>query len=226
MSAAVFEARYSRLLRLREQGYEELSDFLGEGKGFGPLVRLGLLRRREEGAAFQRYHGYVPTPAAEPFLLHVPDRELIMVKPGQSAKLMKQSGKDPAPDAVFKPTYAEPTASQFQAVQELRDQAGRDLWRSQRAERLHERLLGGWMDLRAFTKRTGLGEGVLLARELCAGRDDLPHPKAHHLEVTEPGSRFLEEDPQFGVLLVKPGMELPLFAALDPEKASYWCELP
>ncbi|HOP44595.1 MAG TPA: hypothetical protein PLA11_13835 [Flavobacteriales bacterium] len=226
MSAAVFEARYSRLLRLREQGYEELSDFLGEGKGLGSLARLGLLRRREEGAAFQRYHGYVPTPGADPFLLHVAERELIMVKPGQSAKLMKLMAKDPAPDAVFKPTYAEPTASQFRAVQELRDQAGRDLWRTQRAERVHERLLCGWMDLRAFTTRTGLGEGALLAAELCSGREDLPHPKAHHLEVTPAGSVYLEEDPQFGVLLIKPGMELPLFAALEPEKAAYWCGLP
>ena len=58
MTAAVFEARYSRILRGREQGYEELSDFLGRKADLGPLVRLGLLRRREENNEFQRYHGY------------------------------------------------------------------------------------------------------------------------------------------------------------------------
>ena len=58
MSALVFEARWHRIQRSREQGFEELSDFLGRYASVGPLVRCGLVRKREEWSEFQRYHGY------------------------------------------------------------------------------------------------------------------------------------------------------------------------
>jgi hypothetical protein len=226
MTAAVFEARYNRILRSREQGYEELSDFLGRRNDLGPLVRLGLLRRREVNEEFQRYHGYVPTPAAEPFLLYIPEKELILVRPGQSAALYTALKKDPAPKAPFKPTYAEPTKEQFDAWRQQREQAGRDVWRSQRAEHLHQALLSGHMEMRAFTKRTGIGEGALLRLELCRPRTERAHERALALEPTKEGERYLTVIDPWELLLVRPGMELPLFERCDPEKAEYWCNLP
>jgi hypothetical protein len=226
MSAAVFDARWNRLQKLRDLGYEELTDFLGRRGGLGSLVRLGLLRKREEGAVFQRYHGYVPTEAGEEFLLHVMERELVLVKPEKSATLFLHLDKDPYPNAPFKDTYAEPTLAQFQAVEQLKLESGRDLWKLQRAEELHTYLLKGYMDLRAFTKRTGAGEGMLLRAGLCAGREERTHDRSLHLQVTPAGEPYLLEVDAFGLLLVRPGMELPLFAQCDPEAAEYWCNLP
>lgn len=226
MAAAVFEARYDRILRSREQGYEELVDFLGRNAGYGPMVRTGLLRRREENGEFQRYHGYVPTPLGEEYLLFIPDKELILVRPEKSASLFLLLQNDPAPKAVFKPTYAEPTASQFEAVRQMREQAGKDLWRVQRADELRKALLAGYMELRAFTKRTGVGEGALLRTELVRARTERPHDRALHLELAPAGERFLEVRDPWELLLVKPGMELPLYEVCEPDKASYWCKLP
>lgn len=226
MTAAVFEARYNRILRSREQGYEELSDFLGRRSDLGAMVRLGLLRRREVNGEFQRYHGYVPTPAGEEYLLYIAEKELILVKPGMTGPLFSALKKDPAPKAVFKPTYAEPTKEQFDQWRMQRDQAGRDVWRAQRAEQLHEALLSGYMDLRAFTKRTGIGEGALLRMELARPRPEKPHEHALSFELTKEGQRFLELRNPWELVLVKPGMELPLFERCDPERAEYWCQLP
>ena len=226
MAAAVFEARFNRILRSREQGYEELCDFLGRHAGLGPLVRTGLLRRREENSEFQRYHGFLPTQAGAELLLYIPEKELILVRPEKSASLFLALQNDPAPGAPFKPTYVEPTAEQFLAVQHMREQAGHDLWRVQRADELKRLLLIGYMDLRAFTKRTGIGEGALLRLELVRPRVEKPHDRALHLELTPAGSVFLEVADPWELLLVKPGMELALLAACEPEKAEYWCDLP
>lgn len=226
MAAAVFLERYDRILRSREQGYEELTDFLGRQASLGPLVRLGLLRKREENGEFQRYHGYVPTEAGNEFFLHIPEKELILVRPEKSAGLFLALQNDPAPAAPFKATYAEHTAEQFGAVQHMREQAGRDVWRAQRAEQLHAYILQGYMDLRSFTKRTGVGEGVLLRLEFVQPRAERPHDHALHLELTAEGSKYLHVADPWELLLVNPGMELPLFARCEPEKASYWCGLP
>lgn len=226
MTAAVFEARYNRILRSREQGYEELSDFLGRRHDLGPLVRLGLLRRREVNSEYQRYHGYVPTPAGEEFLLYIAEKELILVKPGLTGALFTALKKDPAPKAVFKPTYAEPTKPQFDQWRAQRDHAGRDPWRAQRAEHWNEALLHGFMDFKAFTVRTSIGEGVLLRLELAKPRNERPHEHALALELTKEGQRYLEVRNPWELLLVKPGMELPLMQRCDPERAAYWCELP
>jgi len=226
MSAAVFELRWNRLLRLREEGYEEISDLLGRQGSLGPLVRTGLLRRREQDTEFQRYNGYVPTDKGLGYLLHIPEKELVLVRPDKSAGLQQVLRKDPVPDAPFKATYAEPTAPQFEAVQRLREQAGHDVWRAQRAEHLHKHLLQGYMDIRAFTRRTGIGEGALLNLGLCRHRVERPHERALPLSVTEEGAKYLHIPDPWELLLVKPGMELPLFAACDPGKAEYWCGLP
>ncbi len=226
MTAAVFEARWNRILRSREQGYEELTDFLGRHASLGPLVRCGLLRRREENAEFQRYHGFVPTAQGEEFLLYIPDKELILVRPEKSAALYLTLQADPAPKAVFKETYAEPTGPQFEAMREMRRNAGRDVWRVQRAEQLEKFLLQGYMDIRSFTKRTGTGEGALLRTNLCRPRTERAHDRALHLELTEEGERFLHIADPWELLLIRPGMELPLYAVCEPEKAEYWCNLP
>ncbi|MBP7409002.1 MAG: hypothetical protein KA941_09620 [Flavobacteriales bacterium] len=226
MTAAVFEARYNRILRGREQGYEELSDFLGRRTDLGGLVRLGLLRRREENNEFQRYHGYVPTHAGDEMLLYIPEKELILVRPGQSTALFSILKKDPLPKAPFKATYAEPTKEQFDNVRHMREQAGRDVWRVQRSEQLHHFLLNGYMDLRAFTKHTGVGEGALLRADLCHPRADRPHEHSLHLEITKEGARYLHIADPWELLLVRPGMELPLFERCEPENAAYWCGLP
>lgn len=226
MTAAVFEARYNRILRSREQGYEELSDFLGRKSDLGPLVRLGLLRRREQNNEYQRYHGYLPTPAAEDLFLYIPEKELILIRPGQSAALFALLKKDPAPKAVFKPTYAEPTQEQFDALRTQREHAGRDVWQVQRCEQLQKALLSGHMDIRTFTKRTGVGEGVLLRLELCKPRPEKAHDRALALAPSKEGARFLTLLQPWELLLVKPGMELPLFERCDPDQAGYWCTLP
>ena len=226
MAALVFEARYDRILRSREQGYEELGDFLGRNAGLGPLVRTGLMRRREMNAEFQRYQGYVPTRTGEEFMLFIPDKELILVRPEKSASLYLALQNDPAPKAPFKPAYAEPSADQFELVMQMREQAGNDLWRVQRADEMRRLLLAGYMEIRSFTKRTGVGEGALLRADLVRGRAERPHDRALHLEITETGKDFLVAAEPWEILVVKPGMELPLFAAAEPDKASYWCGLP
>ena len=226
MTAAVFEARWNRILRSREQGYEELTDFMGRYVDLGPLVRTGLLRRREEDGEYQRYNGYVPTELGQDLLLYIPEKELILVRPEKSASLYLVLQNDRSPKAPFKGTYAEPTAKQFDVVREMRQNAGRDVWRTQRADQLETRLLAGFMDIRHFTVRTGIGEGALLRSGLCAPRTERAHDRALHLEVTAKGAPYLEVADPWELLLVKPGMELPLFAVLDPERAEYWCNLP
>ena len=226
MSAAAFELRWNRILRSREEGYEELTDHLGRYAGLGPLVRLGLLRRREENGEFQRYHGYVPTDKGLEFLLHIPEKELILVRPGMAAPLQTLLKKDPAKEAVFKDTYAEPTGDQFRAVEEQRERAGRDVWRVQRADQLKQYLLQGYMDFTAFTKRTGVGEGALLRESLCEAVENRAHERALSLAVTKAGAPFLLVADPWALLLVKPGMELPLFERCEPAKAQYWCALP
>ncbi len=226
MTAAVFEARWNRIIRSREQGYEELSDFLGRHANYGPLVRCGLLRRRQEDSEYQRYNGYLPTERGAEHLLYIPDKELILVRPEKSASLYLALQSDPAPKAVFKATYAEPSGKQFDAVKEMRLNAGRDVWRVQRADELERRLLAGYMDIRQFTVRTGLGEGALLREGVCVARAEKPHDRALPFEVTAKGAHLLEVADPWELLLVKPGMELPLFEVLDPERASYWCTLP
>jgi hypothetical protein len=226
MSAAVFEMRWNRLRDLRASGHEELVDYLGRHASLGPLVRLGLLRRRESNTEFQRYNGYVPTRKGLKFLVHVPEEELIMVSPEKSASLFLELQNDPRPKAAFKETFAEPTLSQFEAVMEQKANAGRDIWRVQRADSLWNKITEGYMDIRSFTKRHGAGDGSLLRLGLCKPRVVKPHERALDIQVTEEGEPFLEEVINFGLLLVKPGMELPLFERCEPARAEYWCRLP
>ncbi len=226
MGVAMFEARWNRIKRSREQGYEELTDFLGRHAGLGPMVRLGLLRRREVNGEYQRYQGYVPTEKGLEYMLYIPEKELILVLPGKSAPLFLELQNDPRPKAPFKPGYTEPTKVQFDAVEELKAAAGRDVWRTQRAEQLQEYLLQGYMDIRAFTARTGVGEGALLNLGLCRARAEKPHERALTLEPTKDGAVCLHMPDPWELLLVKPGMELPLYARCEPDKASYWCGLP
>lgn len=226
MSALVFEARWHRIQRSREQGFEELSDFLGRYASLGPLVRCGLLRKREEWSEFQRYNGYIPTEKGEAYLLYIPEKELVLVRPGKSAPLFLELKNDPEPQACFKETYAEPTKGQFATVEEMRMNAGRDAWRVKRAEMLRQHLVQGYMDIRAFTKRTGAGEGGLLREGLVKPRADRSSDQLLSVEVTTEGARFLTPLDTFDLLLVNPGMELALFNRLEPDNASYWCGLP
>jgi hypothetical protein len=226
MSALVFEARWHRIQRSREQGFEELADFLGRFASIGPLVRCGLLRKREEWSEFQRYHGYIPTEKGETFLLYIPEKELLLVRPGKSAPLFLELKNDPAPKAPFKVTYAEPTQAQFAVVEEMRVNAGRDTWRIQRADLLRQHLLAGYMDLRAFTKRTGVGDGALLRHGFAKPRAERANDHGLSIAITKEGSCYLTELDQYEIVLIDPGMELPLFEQLDPANAAYWCGLP
>jgi hypothetical protein len=226
MSALVFEARWHRIQRSREQGFEELSDFLGRYASLAPLVRCGLMRKREEWSEFQRYHGYVPTEKGEAFMLYLPEKELVLVRPGKSAALFNELKNDPAPKAPFKETYAEPTRAQFDAVAEMRANAGRDAWRLQRVEQLERHVLQGYMDIRAFTKRTGIGDGTLLRTGLIRARVERLSDRALAFELQGDGGLFLAALDNWELLLVRPGMELPLFERCDPDKAAYWCGLP
>lgn len=226
MSALVFEARWHRIQRSREQGFEELADFMGRYASLGPLVRCGLVRKREEWSEFQRYHGYIPTEKGEPFLLYIPEKELVLVRPGKSAPLFLELKNDPDPKAAFKETFAEPTKVQFAAAEELRANAGRDGWRIQRADQLRQHLLAGFMDFRSFTKRTGLGDGALLRLGFAKPRGERTHEHGLSFDLTKEGARFLTVLDPLELLLINPGMELPLFEQLDPANAEYWCGLP
>lgn len=226
MSALVFEARWHRIQRSREQGYEELQDFMGRYASLGPLVRCGLLRKREEWSEFQRYYGYIPTEKGEQYLLYIPDKELVLVRPGKSAPLFLELKNDPAPNAPFKETYAEPTQAQIMALEEMRANAGRDTWRIKRADLLRQHVMMGYMDIRSFTKRTGVGDGGLLREGLVKPRAERANDQLLSVEVTKEGAEFLTPLDAYDLLLVNPGMELPLFNRLDPDNASYWCGLP
>ena len=226
MSALVFEARWHRIQRSREQGYEELQDFMGRYASLGPLVRCGLLRKREEWSEFQRYYGYIPTEKGEQYLLYIPDKELVLVRPGKSAPLFLELKNDPAPNAPFKETYAEPTQAQIMALEEMRVNAGRDTWRIKRADLLRQHVMMGYMDIRSFTKRTGVGDGGLLREGLVKPRAERANDQLLSVEVTKEGFEFLTPLDAYDLLLVNPGMELPLFNRLDPDNASYWCGLP
>ncbi len=226
MSALVFEARWHRIQRSREQGYEELQDFIGRYASLGPLVRCGLLRKREEWSEFQRYYGYIPTEKGEQYLLYIPDKELVLVRPGKSAPLFLELKNDPAPNAPFKETYAEPTQAQIMALEEMRANAGRDTWRIKRADLLRQHVMMGYMDIRSFTKRTGVGDGGLLREGLVKPRAERANDQLLSVEVTKEGFEFLTPLDAYDLLLVNPGMELPLFNRLDPDNASYWCGLP
>ena len=160
------------------------------------------------------------------FLLYIPDKELVLVRPGKSAPLFLELKNDPAPQAPFKETYAEPTQAQFIAVEEMRVNAGRDGWRAKRAEILRYHLLKGYMDIRTFTKRTGIGEGGLLREGLVKPRNERVSDQQLSMEVTKEGEGYLTPIDAYDLLLVAPGMELPLLNRLDGEKASYWCGLP
>src|SRR5690606_10080606 len=226
MSAAIFDLRWNRLLDLRATGHAGLMDFLGRHAGLGPMVILSLLLRRETGSEFQRYHGHVPTRKGLTYLVHAPEEELILVKPEKSASLFLELKNDPMPKAPYKETFAEPTMPQYEAVMEQKANAGRDLWRVQRAECLWNKITEGYMDIRTFTKRHGAGEGVLLRNGLCKHRVQKPHDRAMDIQITKEGAPYLEEVENYGLLLVKPGMELPLFSLCEPARAEYWCRLP
>jgi hypothetical protein len=201
-------------------------DHLGRFASLGPLVRLGLLRKRETGSEFQRYNGYVPTTKGEELMVHIPEKELILVRPGCAVALFSALKKDPAPEAAFKETYAEPTAPQFLAAEEQRERAGHDVWRVQRADQLRALLLEGYMEVQAFTTHTGVGEGALLRHGLCIPRDDRAHDRSLAMELSAEGKKYLHIADPWALLLVKPGMELPLFERCEPTKAQYWCTLP
>ncbi len=211
---------------LRAIGHEELMDFVGRHASLGPLVRLGLLRRKESDTEFQRYNGYVPTRKGLKFLIHVPEEELILVRPEKSASLFLELQNDPLPKAAFKPTFAEPTMQQLEAVMDQKANAGRDVWRVQRAEYLWNAITDGYMDIRMFTKRHGTGEGALLRLGFCKHRVPKPHERALEIQVTDEGAPYLEEVVNFGLMLVRPGMELPLFERCEPERSEYWTRLP
>ncbi len=201
-------------------------DHLGRFASLGPLVRLGLLRKRESPSEFQRYNGYIPTEKGDALMVYIPEKELILVRPGCAVTLFSMLKKDPMPDAVFKETYAEPTAAQFTAVEEQRERAGHDVWRVQRAEHLKAMLLEGYMEIQAFTTHTGVGEGALLRHGLCIPRDERGHDRSLPMELSEEGKRYLHIADPWALLLVKPGMELPLYERCEPLKAEYWCRLP
>lgn len=203
-----------------------MQDFMGRYASLGPLVRCGLLRKREEWSEFQRYYGYIPTEKGEQYLLYIPDKELVLVRPGKSAPLFLELKNDPAPNAPFKETYAEPTQAQIMALEEMRANAGRDTWRIKRADLLRQHVMMGYMDIRSFTKRTGVGDGGLLREGLVKPRAERANDQLLSVEVTKEGFEFLTPLDAYDLLLVNPGMELPLFNRLDPDNASYWCGLP
>ena len=165
------EARHSsRLLSASgSRANEELSDFLGEGKGLGSLAGWGRCDAGRPGPAFATpASGYVPTPGAPSLPCRMwPDARHRGVEARSGRRADETDGEGPAPDAVFKAhRMPRPTAGPSSAVQELRDQAGHPmLWQTPRRARSRtSRCVAGWTS-RAFTTRTGLGRrGVARCR--------------------------------------------------------------
>ncbi|MCB0794438.1 MAG: hypothetical protein KDB88_06845 [Flavobacteriales bacterium] len=218
MSAAVFEARWNHLNGLRKQGHEELTDFLGGNEEkLGPAVRLGLLRKRPTVTEFQRYYGYVPTEKGAEYLLYVPEHELIVVRQEQKDRFKRALARDPMPEAPWKPGFARPEDSQNGADPSPV---------SDRALELKQWLLCGYMDIKEFVVRHELHDSHLVDSGVCEDGEAAVGPNGRMLSLSSDGKRYLHLEKKWGMLLVRPGMELPLFQRIDPERAAYFCGLP
>lgn len=220
MSAEIFTARLRCLVSLNELGHQELMDVLGRYASLGPLVRLGLLRRREDDHEFQRYHGYIPTEAAAPYLLHNPKNELIMVRKGAERAFRNALKQDPAPEAPFKEAFADSTAQQFLATESPNhvddpNTAPLRIW-----------LLKGYMHLDMFCKRHSLKINELIAKGLCTRMNAADDHSAMITSPTPEATPYLFQPSGSSLILVRPGMELPLYQACSPENAEVLINLP
>lgn len=220
MSAEIYIARLRTLRSLQELGHQELMDVLGRYASIGPLVRLGLLRRREDDHEFQRYHGYIPTEAAATLLLHNAKNELIMVRKGAERAFRAMLKQDPEPDAPFKEAFAECSAAQFLATE---SENHRD---DKSTAPLRIWLLKGYMHLDMFCKRHSLQINELIAKGLCIRMSSADDQANVITTPTTEAARYLFQPTGSSLILIRPGMELPLYQACSPENAEVLINLP
>jgi hypothetical protein len=235
MYAVMFEIRWARKCEFEAHGHVELEDFIGAPGDLGPLVRCGLLSRRPvKRDQFQRYWGYEPKGEGLRLFLHDPIHHLIMVRAEHLKELRDRLAKDPAPGAPFHPSFQpldllDPLAVRMeQPPVYLAGHKGSDpLTSGGRDTALMTWQARGHLEYEAFRRTFKLHDDALIASGLCrthrAGRDG--HRVA--LVPTTIGGAYFTLDAANDLLLVDPGMELPLLDLLDPTRAAYWtAQLP
>jgi hypothetical protein len=230
MSAAVFESRWKRLAEWRSKGFIELEDHLGSPADLGPLVRCGLLvKRGSPWLPFQRYHGFVPTMKGERILVHDRAHELILVPSGKVPDLIEALAADPLPGAPFHPGFCVVEHLNGLAVREprrpLHVSAPVGMLMGASADRAHvkeKHLEEGYEDFEQFRIDHVLRDRALLASGLCREHD--PSRDFHGIAFVPQGEgfRYFTLLKEHDLLLVNPGMGLPLLDLLDPTRAAYW----
>lgn len=202
---------------MEEKGFIELMSVIGRYGSLGPLVRTGLLRQREDRAELQRYHGYVPTANAAQWLLHVPKHELILVRPGEKHALLKEMEQDPMPEGPFKEAFAEPTGPQYRAA-EMADNG----W----CKELRKWLEQGYMQLEVFCNRHSILMSEMVNDGLCSYGTLSPEAAGPRVIPTAQGSTYLHAVHGSDLILIRPGMELPLLKRCAPAAAMDLIRLP
>src|SRR5262245_49494718 len=230
MSAVVFEARWKRLQEWRAKGFQELEDHLGAPADLGPLVRCGLLvKRGSPWLAYQRYHGFVPSSRGARLMVHDRLHELILIAPDKVADLIEALEADPLPGAPFHPGFCVLEKLNVLAVREPRTPlhvsppVGQLMGGSPERTHLKERLLEeGYEDFEQFRVDHMIRDRVLLASGLCRAHD--PATDLHGIAFVPHGDglRYFTLIREHDLLLVNPGMGLPLLDLLDPTRAGYW----
>lgn len=230
MYAVMFEARWERKRELEAMGHMELEDFIGAPCDIGPLVRCGLLRRRPvKRDEFQRYWGHEPVGEGVRLFMHDPVHHLIMVRGEHIGELRERLAKDPAPHAPYHPSFQPLDLLDALAVRMEQPPLYRDNHKGSdpRTSGARDAAMDTWIasgchEYAAFRRAYKLHDDALLASGLCtrhpAGRD----PHAVRIVPTEKGRAYFTLDAAHDLLLVNPGMGLPLFDLLDPTRASYW----
>lgn len=230
MSASVFETRWKRLAEWRGRGFVELEEHLGMPPDLGPLVRCGLLvKRGSPWLPFQRYHGYVPTRRGERILVHDRAHELIVLSTDKVADLIEALAADPMPGAPFHPGFCVVEHLNTLALREprrpLHVSAPVGMLMGGRTDRAHlkeQYLEEGYEDFEQFRIDHVLRDRALLASGLCREHD--PEHDLHGIAFVPQGDglRYFTLLKEHDLLLVNPGMGLPLIDLLDPTRAGYW----
>ena len=226
MSIEIFEARWKCLRELRDQGHEELEEFLGGSDELGAPFRTGLLVKVERCCEWQRYQGLVPSEAGAYFLRYVPEHHIIVVERDRKQAFHEALLADPRPvepltlDTGALPcglTPAPPAApvrrTDFDPLQEME---------RLRQEELDCWLLEGYQPLDEFMRENNIVEKKVVDSGLVRRNDPRLDDHAMPWVPTEKGSNYLLLNAAWDLLLIKPDMGRNLFMLVDPDRARGW----
>lgn len=226
MSSEIFEERQACLRELRDQGHEELEDYLGGLDELGAPLRCGLLKRVDRCCEWQRYSGLVPTEEGEEYMIHVPEHHVIMVRRGKGMALHGALLLDPKPGEPLRldpgalpcgltpaPPANPSKRTDFDPLEELH---------RLRAEERECWLLEGYLDFDAFRAEHGFTDAQLTGSGLLRRHD--PRLDAHSMPYvpTEKGGHYFLLNAAWDLLLVKPEMARNVFILIDPDRARGW----